>query len=356
MTDVTPTARAAAWLSCLGDALAASDIGAAVALFGSECYWRDLLTFTWNIKTMEGHEAIGRMLEATLAATAPSAWTIVEDATDTDGIVEAWFTFETGVARGKGHLRLRGDRGWTFLTTMTELKGHEERRGATRENGVAHGAFRDRRSWFERKRAHEAALGRTEQPYCVVIGGGQGGIALGARLKRLGVPAIILEKNARAGDSWRNRYNSLVLHDPVWYDHLPYLPFPDHWPVFTPKDQMGDWLEAYAKVMELDYWASSSCVGARWDETRREWEVAVDRPEGSAPTPSQAARLHHRLLRAAAHAEGGRRRDLRGRNLPFEPLCRRRKISWQTLPSSSVRRAQDTTSAPISGSTAPRSR
>jgi putative flavoprotein involved in K+ transport len=92
MTDVTPTARAAAWLSCLGDALAASDIGAAVALFGSECYWRDLLTFTWNIKTMEGHEAIIRMLEATLAATAPSAWTIVEDATETDGVVEAWFT------------------------------------------------------------------------------------------------------------------------------------------------------------------------------------------------------------------------------------------------------------------------
>src|SRR5215472_13269671 len=72
MTDVTPTARAAAWLSCLGDALAAPDIGAAAALFGSECYWRDLLTFTWNIKTMEGHEAIIRMLEATLAATAPS--------------------------------------------------------------------------------------------------------------------------------------------------------------------------------------------------------------------------------------------------------------------------------------------
>ena len=280
MTDGTATARAAAWLSCLADALAARDIGAAVALFGSECYWRDLLTFTWNIKTMEGREAIIRMLEATLAATAPSAWTIAEDATETDGVVEAWFTFETGVARGKGHLRLRGDRGWTFLTTMTELKGYEEQRGMTRENGVAHGASRDRRSWLERKSAHEAALGHAVQPYCVVIGGGQGGIALGARLKRLGVPALIVEKNARAGDSWRNRYDSLVLHDPVWYDHLPYLPFPDHWPVFTPKDQMGDWLEAYAKIMELDYWGASPCVGARWDETRREWEVAVDRPEG----------------------------------------------------------------------------
>jgi putative flavoprotein involved in K+ transport len=107
--------------------------------------------------------------------------------------------------------------------------------------------------------------------------GGQGGIALGARLKRLGVPTIILEKNARAGDSWRNRYKSLVLHDPVWYDHLPYLPFPDHWPVFTPKDQMGDWLEFYAGIMELDYWASAECLNASYDPAQREWAVLVER-------------------------------------------------------------------------------
>ena len=277
MTDMTPTARAVAWLSCLGDALAAPDIGAAVALFGSECYWRDLLTFTWNIRTMEGHEAIIRMLEATLAATAPSAWTIVEDATETDGVVEAWFTFETGVARGRGHLRLRGDKGWTFLTTMTELKGHEERRGVTRENGVAHGASRDRRSWLERKRAHEAALGHTVQPYCVVIGGGQGGIALGARLRQLAVPTIILEKNDRPGDSWRKRYKSLCLHDPVWYDHLPYIDFPKNWPVFSPKDKIGDWLEMYTKVMELNYWTKSRAKSASYDDARKEWTVLVDR-------------------------------------------------------------------------------
>ena len=53
-----------------------------------------------------------------------------------------------------------------------------------------------------------------------------------------------------------------MLHDPVWYDHLPYIPFPEHWPVFTPKDKMGDWLEMYAKVMELNYWASIGGVKA----------------------------------------------------------------------------------------------
>ena len=88
---------------------------------------------------------------------------------------------------------------------------------------------------------------------------------LGARLKQLGVPTIIAEKNEKPGDSWRNRYRSLVLHDPVWYDHLPYLPFPDNWPVFTPKDKMGDWLEAYVKIMELNYWGSTEVKSARFD-------------------------------------------------------------------------------------------
>ncbi|MEM7254816.1 MAG: NAD(P)/FAD-dependent oxidoreductase, partial [Pseudomonadota bacterium] len=92
-----------------------------------------------------------------------------------------------------------------------------------------------------------------------------------------GVPTLIIEKNARAGDSWRNRYKSLCLHDPVWYDHLPYLPFPDDWPVFSPKDKIGDWLEMYTKVMELNYWSSTVCESADYDEAAGEWAVNVVR-------------------------------------------------------------------------------
>ena len=59
------------------------------------------------------------------------------------------------------------------------------------------------------------------------------------------------------------------LHDPVWYDHLPYLPFPDDWPVFAPKDKIGDWLEMYAKVMELNYWGSTECKSATISTRRK---------------------------------------------------------------------------------------
>ena len=200
------------------------------------------------------------------------------DAAEADGITEGWIRFETGAARGEGHLRLNADgEAWTFLTAAYELKGYEEPKGATREKGVEHGVEQGRKTWLERREEEQATLGYEEQPYCVIIGGGQGGIGLGARLRRIGVPTIIVEKNPRPGDSWRNRYKSLCLHDPVWYDHLPYLPYPDHWPVFAPKDKIGDWLEMYTKVMELNYWSSTECKSASYDEASGEWTVQVER-------------------------------------------------------------------------------
>jgi putative flavoprotein involved in K+ transport len=274
-------AQAEAWLAEFESALQSRDTAAATALFGEECFWRDLVAFTWNIKTLEGAAEISAMLAANLDAVSPSNWRIESEPATADGIVEAWLQFETRVARGRAILRLKDGRAWTLLTTMEELKGFEERKGETRIMGTAHGVYRREKNWLEAKRAREAVLGREVQPYCVVIGGGQGGIALGARLKQLGVPTIIVERNARAGDSWRNRYRSLVLHDPVWYDHLPYIPFPENWPVFTPKDKVGDWLEMYAMVMELDYWGASECVRASYDDQNKEWSVEVNRAGGA---------------------------------------------------------------------------
>jgi len=278
MSDLPANAVVAHWLEALERALARRDIGAAVKLFAEdECYWRDLAALTWNIKTMEGRAAIAAMLGATLDAAAPVRFAIEGDARETADTIEARLSFETRLARGRGIVRLEGGRGRTLLTAIGELKGFEERTGPTRENGVAHGIEPGRKSWAERKADDAATLGRTRQPYCLIVGGGQGGIALGARLKRLGVPALIVERHARAGDSWRKRYKSLCLHDPVWYDHMPYIPFPDHWPVFSPKDKLADWLEAYVTLMELSYWTSATCTSARFDDGRKEWTVVVDR-------------------------------------------------------------------------------
>lgn len=275
-----PTDRVSAWLDAFGAALDAADIEAVVALFVDDCYWRDLVAFTWNIVTVEGHDGVRDMLDHCLTQTRPTDFRIVGDANEADGVTDAWFDFDTAVARGHGQLRLRDGKCWTILTTMVELKGHEEPLRQHRPKGVEHGAHPDRSSWLEKRTAEIESLGHDEQPYTVIIGGGQGGIALGARLRMLGVPTIIIERNPRPGDSWRNRYKSLCLHDPVWYDHLPYIKFPDNWPVFAPKDKIGDWLEMYAKVMELNYWGSTECKSASYDDSTGEWTVVVERTDG----------------------------------------------------------------------------
>ena len=279
MLDTTARDMVVQVLSDFGAALEVGDIAGATALFQDDCYWRDLVSFTWNIHTAEGQAGVAEMLGATLAATKPTGWTVAagEAVTEEGGVLTAWIEFETAVARGYGLIRLLNGKIWTLLTTMVELKGHEEQAGFARPMGAKHGAGKHRPTWAEEREAEARALGYTKQPYVVIVGGGQGAIALGARLRQLGVPTVIVERNDRPGDSWRKRYKSLCLHDPVWYDHLPYLKFPENWPVFSPKDKIGDWLEMYTKVMELTYWTRSTCKQAAYDEGTGEWTVVVDR-------------------------------------------------------------------------------
>ena len=273
--------RVDAWLAAFQDALTARDVERAASMFLTQSFWRDLVAFSWNLTTVEGPEGVADLLRTTLDSTNPTGFATVEEPTEADGVTQAWIEFETAVGRGRGHLRLQdgpaGAQAWTLLTTLEELKGFEEPTSVRRPRGALHGASKERRTWLEARQHEAAELGRTRQPYIVIVGGGQGGIALGARLRQLGVPTIIVDKHARPGDNWRKRYKSLCLHDPVWYDHLPYLDFPTTWPVFAPKDKLGDWLEMYTHVMELNYWGSTTCSSAQYDEATGEWELQVDR-------------------------------------------------------------------------------
>jgi len=266
-------------LSALNRALANRKIDDALELFAHDCYWRDLVVFTWNLKTLEGKAEIRDMLENRLDEVQPAGWSIDdnEDAAHADGVSEGFIEFETAVARGYGYIRLKDGLIWTLLTTMHELKGHEEPSGDSRPMGAKHGAEQGEPTWAEEREAELAELGVTRQPYVLIIGGGQGGIALAARLRQHGVSALIVEKNERPGDSWRKRYKSLCLHDPVWYDHMPYIKFPENWPVFSPKDKVGDWLEMYARVMELNFWGSTQAKRASYDDKSGTWTVVVER-------------------------------------------------------------------------------
>jgi putative flavoprotein involved in K+ transport len=265
------------WLDRFSRAAADSTFGDAGELFRDEVLWRDLVSLTWNIHTAEGKDAVLKGLSETVPKAAATNWARDGEPTITDGITESWFTFETAVARGRGQVRLVEGKALTLYTGITELKGHEEKSGPSREKGIEHGAVPGRVSYGERREAEVNDLGTAVQPYCLIVGAGQCGIGLGARLRRLGVPTLIIDRHEQTGDAWRDRYDSLCLHDPVWYDHMPYLPFPDDWPVFTPKDRMGDWLEMYARVLELNIWNSTECQHAEFDETDGTWRVEVIR-------------------------------------------------------------------------------
>ncbi|WP_418063236.1 flavin-containing monooxygenase [Pimelobacter simplex] len=271
---------ATAWFAAFEDALTARDVDRAAGLFAATSFWRDLIAFTWNLTTVENPDGVAGLLTSTLDRVDPRGFRLTEPAATADGVTTAWFEFETSVGRGRGLVRIvdeDGPKAWTFLTTLYELTGHEEPRGVRRPMGAEHGATKERVTWLEKRQAEDAALGVDTQPYVLVVGGGQGGIALGARLRQLGVPALVIDKHPRPGDQWRNRYKSLCLHDPVWYDHLPYLKFPDNWPVFAPKDKVGDWLEFYTRVMEVPYWSSTVATDASYDEESGEWTVHLER-------------------------------------------------------------------------------
>lgn len=270
------------WLSALEKAGEAPEADAAAAavgeLFEPGGYWRDLLAFTWNITTAEGADEITAMIRGTWPAGRLENIVLDGDPVDEgEGVTRVTFSCDSRDFHCTGIVRLRDGRAWTMLTSARELKEHPEPSGRRRPLGAEHGQRSDKRNWADRRLARQTALGVTEQPYVLIVGGGQGGIALAARLKRLGVPTIIVDKAARPGDQWRGRYHSLCLHDPVWYDHLPYLPFPDNWPVFAPKDKIGDWLEMYTRVMEVPYWSKTTCTSASYDEATGEWTVHVER-------------------------------------------------------------------------------
>lgn len=201
--------------------------------------------------------------------------------------VQIYYSFENKLGSGKGVARLCAVKDidsdfdgsarlkcFTFYTCLEDFKDCAERVYGNRIEGVNHGQHVKRESWLER-RERESNFNENHEPPVLIVGGGQGGLTVAARLKMFGVESLIIEKNERIGDNWRNRYKFLVLHDPVWYDHLPYLNFPPTWPIFTPKDKIGDWFDGYAKTMDLNYKCSSIVCGAEFSESENRWTVHV---------------------------------------------------------------------------------
>jgi putative flavoprotein involved in K+ transport len=113
--------------------------------------------------------------------------------------------------------------GREFASTFLGMKHSANRRRGRRMNG--HGSER-----FE----------------TIIIGGGQSGLSVGYYLAKRDRPFVILDASERIGDSWRKRWDSLRVFTQARYDGLPGWPFPAPAQSFPTKDQVADYLEAYA--------------------------------------------------------------------------------------------------------------
>jgi cation diffusion facilitator CzcD-associated flavoprotein CzcO len=280
------------WLAQFERAVAAADGALLEKLFQRDSYWRDVLAFTWSIQTVAGADAVLKALRTHVGRVKPTGFKIAPHRAAPRRVtrvgtaaIEAIYAFETAEGRGSGVLRLTPDandgdalKAWTLLTALDEIKGLEEKPGRSRPQGKAYSRDFRGPNWLDLRKA--AAEYADRDPAVLVVGGGQAGLTIAARLTQVDVDTLIVDREPRVGDNWRKRYHALVLHNQVHVNHLPYMPFPPNWPAYIPKDKVAAWFEAYVESMELNYWTGTEFEGGTYDEKAKRWSVVVRRADG----------------------------------------------------------------------------
>jgi cation diffusion facilitator CzcD-associated flavoprotein CzcO len=282
------------WLGKFNEALRERDYTRVSSMVHADGYWRDLLTFGWNFRNLHGIDNIRVWLADAFELNAADDFRLESEPTigaigEHDRTLEFFFTFDTGIAHGRGHARLvensnspGGMKAFTILTAMKELKKYPQATARNRSRDDLRMTSRELENWRDRR--NKARQFKDKDPEVVIIGGGQSGLMLAARLGQLNVNTLVVEKTERVGDVWRNRYHSLQLHNEICMNHFAYLPFPDTWPVYIPKDKLADWLEFYAETMELIVWTKTSFLGGEYNNLAKRWTVRLLLADGSTRT------------------------------------------------------------------------
>jgi cation diffusion facilitator CzcD-associated flavoprotein CzcO len=281
---------AEAWLAAFNEAIERTDCARAASMMHNDGYWRDLLSFGWDFKTCHGIGEIQAWLSEAFRSNAarnfrmegePGIGAIGEHG----GTLEFFFTFETAVANGRGFVRLVADANspdgakiFTILTSMKELKDFPETTGRKRPRDDLPVSSHGLENWLDRRNAQRDF--KHKDPEIIIIGAGQSGLMLAARLGQLNVSTLIVEKTERIGDVWRKRYRTLKLHNEICMNHFAYMPFPDTWPVYLPKDKLADWFEFYAESMELNVWTGTTFLGGAFDAQDKRWTVRLRMADG----------------------------------------------------------------------------
>ena len=294
---------AAEWLRSFAEAVGSGSTAALEELFTETASWRDFMAFTWDVSNRIGRaELVERLADwAPKAGAEGFELTPEQDPVVFEGDkVQAFFDFTTAERVDRGYALLVADEG-DFRCQMLEtqadgLQRFPERSRHNRPQGKVHGYVENRTRWTN-DRAEQVAFEGSD-PAVVVLGAGHNGLSIAARLTALDVPTLVIDREPRVGDVWRKRYASLALHSIIHVDHLPYLPFPSTWTAHTPKDKLADFLEYYAKALDMNVWTGTTFLDASYDEDSHIWTLRVERPDGT------IRELHPRHFVVAAGLNG----------------------------------------------------
>ncbi|MEP9356516.1 MAG: monooxygenase [Azorhizobium sp. 32-67-21] len=291
--DQAPEQIVQAWLTGLNSAMRSGDLDAVRILFRHDAHWRDIVALRWTLGTISEKDAIApALLDAARESGARDFRIDEERAAPTfaeragDAVVEAILRFETAVGHGEGVVRIkRADavdsvpRAWTLLTALQSIGGHDEETvRLSREEPPFerdwHGP-----NWLDRREEERRFADR--DPVVLIVGGGHSGLSAAAALKAQGIDALVVDRMARIGDNWRNRYHSLKLHNKTPSNHLAYLPFPSTWPNYIAKDKIANWLELYVEALDINFWTRTQFEGATYDEAAAHWSARLRLDDGS---------------------------------------------------------------------------
>ncbi|KAL8284307.1 hypothetical protein RQP46_005056 [Phenoliferia psychrophenolica] len=273
------------WLTSFAVASAKGDGAGFAKLFAEDGFWRDILAFTNDYRTIRTPKIakaasdrfpIVKAKDFVFAVTKPAIGHPFPDVS----FLSVHFEFSTAVGPAYGIANLIREKGqWVAYTCFTLLEGVHDNPAKVGPNR-SHGTHNDKVSYDTR--LEQEAEFTSADPEVLIIGGGHNGLSVAAQLKVLGVTSLVVDKQKRVGDNWRLRYKSLSLHDPVYANHLAHFPFPANWPVFTPAGKLANFLESYVDVLELSVWCSSEILpGAKYDEATKLWNVQIKRGDGS---------------------------------------------------------------------------
>ena len=255
-------------------------------LFFEDSHWRDILALTWKIQTVSGKSKIIEDLYNNILDVSAKDFQIDQERTPPrevirggKSVIEVILKFNTKFGECEGIVRLYEDheeqrqfKAWSFLTALSELNNSNNKELEKYQNTL------EGPNWLDKR--NKDRLFNNREPEVIVVGSGQAGLSIAARLKQQDIDTLIVDKNERVGDNWRNRYHSLKLHNQTHVNHLPYMPFPSTWPTYIPKDKLAGWFEYYVESMELNVWTNTRFIGAEYKEDKKYWNVKLKLPDG----------------------------------------------------------------------------